>query len=94
MANQQQIQIKAQDEQLKGDYSNMMQVQHTKEEFILDFFMVAPPQGILASRVIMNPGHFKRMIRALQTNIEGYEEKFGKIQESGAPDAKIGFETK
>lgn len=94
MQEQKQIQIKAQDEQLKGDYSNMMQVQHTKEEFILDFFLVAPPQGILVSRVIMNPGHFKRMIRAFQTNIEGYEEKFGKIQESGVPDAKIGFETK
>jgi hypothetical protein len=91
MANQQQIQIKAKDEDLKGDYSNMMQVLHTKEEFVLDFFFVSPPQGVLCSRVIMNPGHFKRMIRALQTNIEGYEEKFGKIVEAEIPEAKIGF---
>jgi len=38
MDNQQQIQIKAKDEDLKGSYSNLMQILHTKEEFILDFF--------------------------------------------------------
>ena len=35
---QQQIKIRAKDEQLKGVYSNLMQILHTKEEFILDFF--------------------------------------------------------
>jgi hypothetical protein len=28
-----------------GVYANNMSVQHTKEEFILDFLMVAPPNG-------------------------------------------------
>jgi len=91
---QQQIQIKAKDEDLKGDYSNMMQVLHTKEEFVLDFFLVSPPTGILASRIIMSPGHLKRMIKALEENIRNYEEKFGKIQEAETPEGKIGFETK
>jgi len=35
-----QIQIKAQDEELKGKYSNLMQITHTQEEFVLDFFLV------------------------------------------------------
>lgn len=61
----QQIQIKAQDEDLKGKYSNLMQITHTQEEFVLDFFLVIPPQGTLASRVILSPGHLKRMIKAL-----------------------------
>jgi len=87
----QQIQIKAKDDDLKGAYSNLMQVLHTKEEFILDFFLTAPPQGVLASRVIMSPGHVKRMLKALQENISKYEEKFGKIKEAEAPEAKIGF---
>jgi len=87
----QQIQIKAKDEDLKGSYSNIMQVTHTKEEFILDFFLTAPPQGILSSRVIMSPGHLKRMIKALVENISKYEEKFGKIKEAEAPEGKIGF---
>lgn len=86
----QQIQIKAKDEDLKGVYSNMMQVLHTKEEFILDFFFVSPPTGVLASRIIMSPGHLKRMIKALQENIGKYENKFGKIEEAKTPEMPEG----
>ena len=96
MEQKQQLQIKAKDEDLKGKYSNLMQVVHTKEEFILDFFLASPPQGVLTSRVIMSPGHFKRMLKALQENLKKYEEKFGKIEEAKAPrpantEPKIGF---
>lgn len=68
-----------------------MQVLHTKEEFVLDFFLVSPPEGILASRVIMSPGHFKRMIKALEENLSKYEEKFGKIEEARVPEVPLGF---
>ena len=91
---QKQLQIKAKDEDLKGNYSNLMQIVHTKEEFILDFFLASPPQGVLASRVIMSPGHIKRMTKALQDNIKKYEERFGQIKEAEAPEVsedKIGF---
>ena len=91
MENPKEIKIKVKDEDLKGVYSNLMQIFHTKEEFVLDFFMVAAPTGILASRVIMNPGHFKRMIKALQDNIKKYEEKFGKIETAEVPEKEIGF---
>lgn len=87
---QQEIKIKAKDEDLKGTYSNMMQILHTKEEFILDFFLTAPPEGVLASRVIMSPGHVKRMIKALQENIGKYEAKFGKIEEAKTPEMPEG----
>jgi 3-deoxy-D-manno-octulosonic-acid transferase len=88
---QRQIQIKAQDEDLKGKYSNLMQITHTQEEFVLDFFFAIPPQGALASRVILSPGHLKRMTKALQDNIEKYESKFGKIQQAESPESPIGF---
>jgi hypothetical protein len=88
---QKQVQIKAQDEQLKGVYSNLMQITHTQEEFVLDFFFAVPPQGSLASRVVLSPGHLKRMAAALQDNIEKYEGKFGKIQQAQAPDSPLGF---
>ena len=88
---QRQIQIKAQDEDLKGKYSNLMQITHTQEEFVLDFFMVIPPQGTLASRVVLSPGHLKRMLAALQDNVEKYETKFGKIQQAESPEPPIGF---
>jgi len=87
----QQIQIKAKDDDLKGVYSNLMQVLHTKEEFLLDFFLVSPPTGVLTSRVIMSPGHLKRLIKALQENMSKYEAKFGKIEEAVEPVGGIGF---
>ena len=91
MEEKKKIKIRARNEDLKGAYSNLMQVFHTKEEFVLDFFLASPPEGILTSRVIMSSGHLKRMIKALQENVKKYEEKFGKIDEAEAPQKNIGF---
>lgn len=86
-----QIQIKAQDEVLKGVYANNMQVGHTKEEFIFDFINLFPPQGMLTARIIMSPGHTKRVLKALAENVKKYESQFGKIEEAGAPTQEFGF---
>jgi hypothetical protein len=94
MAEQKQIKIKAKDEDLKGKYSNLMQVFHTKEECMLDFFLVSPPEGMLSSRVIMSPGHLKRMLKVLAENIEKYEAKFGKVEQSEQQEGGIGFKVK
>jgi hypothetical protein len=88
----QQIQIKASDEKLKGEYSNVMQILHTKEEFVSDFLNVFPPTGTLNSRVILSPGHFKRMVKAMEENLKKYEEANGKIEEAEAPKSGIGFQ--
>ncbi|HDQ22632.1 MAG TPA: DUF3467 domain-containing protein [Candidatus Uhrbacteria bacterium] len=81
----QKINIKITDEILAGKYANMMQVMHTREEFILDFANVAPPQGIMNARVITSPGHMKRIVKALQDNIAKYEQSFGLINEAEPP---------
>jgi hypothetical protein len=86
-----QTQIKASDEKLKGEYSNMMQIIHNKEEFVLDFLNVFPPTGTLNSRVIVSPGHYKRMIKAMQDSLQKYEENYGKIEEASEPEKQIGF---
>lgn len=86
-----QIQIKVSDEVLAGKYANAMQVSHKKEEFVMDFININSPQGIINSRVITTPGHMKRIIKALQENLEQYEKTFGKIEEAEAPKSKIGF---
>jgi len=89
----QQIQIKASDEKLKGEYSNVMQILHAKEEFVCDFLNVFPPTGTLNSRVIVTPGHFKRMIKAMEENLKKYEEKFGEVEVSESPNQSgIGFQ--
>ena len=89
----QQIQLKASDQDLKGVYSNLMQVTHTKEEFILDFFSLNPsmPVGVLASRVILSPSHLKRMAAVLEDNMKKYESKFGKVSPAEESDKEIGF---
>jgi Protein of unknown function (DUF3467) len=74
-----------------GVYSNNMVVSHTKEEFILDFLMVAPPAGAVTARVIVSPGHMKRILEALRDNISKYEKSFGQIQVAEPPPGKIGF---
>ena len=75
---------------VQGDvYSNNMLITHTKEEFILDFLMVAPPVGSVNARVIVSPGHMKRILTALQDNISKYEKTFGAIQIAEEPKGKI-----
>jgi hypothetical protein len=81
-------------EHLKGGvYCNNMFVTHTREEFIMDFMMIAPPTGAVTARVVISPGHMKRVISALQDNLKKYEEKFGKITAAEEPKGKLGFPT-
>lgn len=84
-------------EQLRGGvYCNNMVVAHTKEEFIMDFMMVAPPVGAVTARVVISPGHMKRVIFALQDNLKKYEDRFGKITAAEEPPiskGKLGFST-
>lgn len=88
---QQQVQVKASDEMLAGKYANVMQVLHTKEEFVLDFLNVFPPSGSLNARVIVSPAHVKRMVSALAENLKKYEDQFGAVAEGDVPETKIGF---
>jgi Protein of unknown function (DUF3467) len=79
------LNVKISDDELKGRYSNLLRIAHTREEFILDFINLLPPQGIVTSRIITSPGHLKRIIRALSANLERYEQAFGQIVEAPEP---------
>ncbi len=88
---QAQIQIKVSDEILGGSYANLLLVSHTREEFVLDFLMVAPPAGAVTARIILSPGHVKRVVAALSENVRKYEEAHGTILAAQEPQGKIGF---
>ena len=90
---EQNIQVKATDEVLKGIYANMVQVGHTPEEFILDFMNLFPPAGLLNARIIVSPSHFKRLALAMDENLKRYENEYGTISLAVVPDQKIGFRT-
>lgn len=90
---EQQIQIRATDDKLKGDYTNVMRVSHNREEFVLDFLSVIPPTGVLCSRVLVSPRHFKRMVRTMQENLKNYEENFGPLEQADESETRrFGFE--
>jgi hypothetical protein len=89
MSNGQEIKINFPPELQGGVYSNNMVVSHTKEEFVLDFLMVAPPAGTVTARVVVSPGHMKRILEALRDNISKYEKTFGTIQIAEEPRGKI-----
>ncbi len=77
--------VRVTDDMLGGTYSNNATIAHTREEFFLDFFSVFPPAGKLVARVIVNPAHMKRIVRAMAENLKRYEENFGPIPDTAAP---------
>ena len=79
------INIKITDDEQKGRYSNLLRIAHTGEEFILDFINLVPPQGIVTARIVTSPGHLKRLIGALQSNLERYEQAHGEIRAAPEP---------
>ena len=84
-AGTQNLNIKIGDEELKGRYSNLLRITHTREEFILDFVNLVPPQGMVTARIVTSPGHLKRIVQALAQNLARYEEAFGPIPEAADP---------
>src|ERR1700689_5532142 len=82
-----QVQIKADENELLGQYSNLVVVHHNAEEFTLNFVYLFPTllQGKLVASLIVNPAHAKRLMQALQENIGRYESQFGKLPEGPGP---------
>jgi hypothetical protein len=91
MPEQKQTEIKISDNYSGGEYANAMQVVHSKDEFLLTFLNVVPPSGRVCAKIISSPGHFKRMLTALNDNLKKYEDKFGAIEEAESPKSEIGF---
>ena len=72
-----------------GVYANHMAVIHTREEFVLDFIMIAPPAGSVTARVVVSPGHAKRILAVLAENVSLYERKYGEIPRAEEPGGPI-----
>ena len=85
---QAQIQIDLDEATSQGAYANLVFINHTDAEFVLDFVFVQPgvPRARVRSRIISSPRHAKRLLRALEANIARYEQVFGKIEELPQPN--------
>ena len=66
-----------------GAYCILALVNPSPSEFVLDFIQLMPgvQQAQVRSRVILAPLHAKRVLAALQQNIQNYEAQFGEIKE-------------
>ncbi len=75
----------------QGVYTNIVLINHTENDFVLDFAYLQPttPVAKVRARVISSPRHTKRLLMALQHNLEKYEERFGKIELAGDDEPKL-----
>ncbi len=85
----QQIQVATGDEMSRGRLSNNLLISHTAEEVILDWILNSPSGMHLVARVIVTPGHMKRIIGALSENLRRYEKEFGAVSVFEAPDQRF-----
>jgi hypothetical protein len=90
-----QVQIKADEKEMVGQFSNLVMFHHNPEEFTLQFIYLFPnvPQGKLLSSMIVSPAHAKRILKALAENISRYEAQFGPIRDvpEPTPVPNVGF---
>ncbi len=85
----QQLQVTTGDEVSRGHFSNNLLIAHSGEEFILDWILNSPSGMHLVSRIIVTPGHIKRIVGALAENLRRYEMQFGTVTALEAPDQKF-----
>lgn len=74
---------------LEATYANLAVITHTASEVIVDFARVLPntPKAKVYSRIITTPMHAKLLLRALNDNLNKYEEQFGEIKLPAGGDA-------
>jgi hypothetical protein len=85
------IQFQIDEPVAQGTYSNIVLINHSENEFVLDFAYLQPtaPMAKVRARIISSPRHTKRLLLALKSNVEKYEERFGAIDLSSEDGPKL-----
>ena len=81
------LQVEIDEAVSRGTYANLALITHSETEFLLDFLFLQPqaPKTKVLARVVSSPVHAKRLLWALQDNLQKYEARFGKIQAGDNP---------
>lgn len=87
------INVQLDEETAEGVYSNLVMISHSPEEFVFDFIRVVPgvQNAKVKSRIIVTPQHARRLLNALQENVERYEEAHGDISQPDQPSPGMRF---
>ena len=82
MEGEKKLNIELSNEVAQGSYSNLAIVTHSPNEFVIDFVRMLPgmPKAQVGNRIIMTPANLKRLINALQDNVNKFESEFGPIE--------------
>ena len=93
---QNQINIELPEEVSDGTYSNLAIISHSQSEFVVDFIRLVPnvPKAKVKSRIILTPHHAKRLVKALNENIQKYEAQHGSIGETEQQYPPLNFTPK
>ena len=90
---QQKLNIQIDDDVAQGIYSNLAIINHSQTEFVLDFVNIMPgsPKNKVRSRIILTPQHAKRLLKALNDNINRFEKSQGLIKEQEKTNIPLNF---
>jgi len=77
------LNIELSEEIAQGNYSNLVIINHSPSEFVVDFIQMMPgvPKAKVKSRIILTPQHAKRLMKALNENVLKFEDQHGEIQD-------------
>lgn len=87
------LNIELSEEMAEGIYSNLAIITHSDSEFVVDFVRVMPgvPKARVKSRIILTPEHAKRLLLALEDNVNRFETINGKIKIKEAVALPLNF---
>jgi len=76
------LNIELSEEISEGEYANLALIAHSTSEFVVDFIRMMPgiPKAKVKSRIILTPEHAKRLLSALEENIQRFEQSYGPIK--------------
>ncbi|MCW9038265.1 DUF3467 domain-containing protein [Altibacter sp.] len=88
-----QINIELDETVAQGIYSNLAIINHSVSEFVVDFVTIMPgvPKSKVKSRIILTPQHAKRLVKALNDNVQRFEKAHGEIKDYQQPSIPINF---
>lgn len=91
--NKNQINIEIDDVTAEGTYANLAIINHSVSEFVVDFVSIMPgrPKAKVKSRIILTPQHAKRFLKALNDNVQRFENSHGEIKDYEQPPIPLNF---
>ncbi|WP_445382713.1 DUF3467 domain-containing protein [Robiginitalea sp. IMCC44478] len=90
---QKQINIELDEQTAEGIYSNLAIINHSVSEFVVDFISIMPgrPKAKVKSRIVLTPQHAKKFLKALNENVQRFEQAHGTIKDYDQPQIPLNF---